>query len=193
MREKCAITQRANLQYSYTYACNRLSCFTTPAWAELLFYFERCWLLLDCFTLAGRILFQRSSVWCGASWTESDWESRRDGHRERCPCVCVCTWLALWSLCNGIRNVCCACWASVGVYSSGSWCLPRWGPAGVLRYRWSLCTPTPSDTADVCGFKYSTHETDYGNFSNQFIGTLGQFSLILHMMEQSGIYVSFCF
>lgn len=51
----------------------------------------------------------------------------------------------------------------------------------------------PSDTADVCGFKYSTHETDYGNFSNQFIGTLGQFSLILHMMEQSGIYVSFCF
>lgn len=79
MKEKCAVTQRATLQYSYTYTCNRLSCFTTATWAERLFYFERCWLLLDCFTLAGTGWFQELCV----VWSVLAWVTEREREKER--------------------------------------------------------------------------------------------------------------
>lgn len=51
-----AVLPKGLIQKLCTHMYNRHSCFTTPVWAELLFYFEKCWLLLDWFLLAERAL-----------------------------------------------------------------------------------------------------------------------------------------
>ncbi len=168
MKKKCSITQRANLEYSYTYACNSLSCFTTPAWAELLCYFERCWLLLDCFTLAERSLFQRSSVWCEVCLTEWETEEEKDRERgtERERCVCACVWHSYAFVTASRVCVVAVEFLLVFIHQEAN-VYPTEGQQGVVRYRWSLCTLTQSYIADVCGTKYLTLPSKCNkNYSN---------------------------